>query len=119
MKTPTPVQTPLVANSNIFSPPQLMDNYVELGVSKAGSAALRLLLLSLMAGMFIAFGGVVSNTAIHAIENAGIAKLVSGAVWPIGLGIVMLLGGELFLGNTMMVVSLWAGRIQLSGMLRQ
>jgi len=106
------------AQSNIFTAPELMSNYVELGVKKAQRKTSHLLLLGFMAGIFIAFGGVASNTAVHAIANPGVSRLVSGAVWPIGLAIVMLLGGEVFLGNTMMVVSLLERRISMQAMLR-
>ena len=106
------------STSNIFSAPELIDNYVELGVRKAQRKTVHLLLLSLMAGVFIAFGGVVSNTVVHSIVNPGASRLISGIVWPIGLAIVMLLGGEIYLGNTMMVVSVLERRITLQAMLR-
>lgn len=63
----------------------------------------RLLLLGVLAGMFIAFGASSSSLAIHAMENSGLAKVVAGTIFPVGLMMIVLIGGELFTGDCMMV----------------
>ncbi|MDR1541746.1 MAG: formate/nitrite transporter family protein [Clostridiales bacterium] len=103
---------------NFLNPTEVILNYVEAGKKKAERPLGKMILLAILAGMLIAFGGVVSNTAVHAIQNLGVARLVSGLVWPIGLAIVMLLGGELFLGNTMMVVSVLDKKTNLRALLK-
>ena len=96
----------------------LIESYAELGVKKAERKATKIILLGFISGVFVAFGGVASNTIIHSIANPGMTRLISGMVWPIGLAIVMLLGGELFLGNTMMVISVLEKKITIPAMLR-
>jgi formate/nitrite transporter len=80
-------------------------NYAKSGKAKTECSADRLLVLAVMAGMFISFGGVVSNTASYSITNVSAARVVSGLLFPFGLGMVLLLGAELFTGNCMISIS--------------
>lgn len=52
-----------------------------------------------MAGAFIAFGGATSSTAVHAVENVGVARALAGCIFPVGLMLIVFLGGELFTRN--------------------
>lgn len=69
---------------------------------KASLKTLPMILLGLLAGAFIAFGGATSSTAAHMIDNVGLARLVSGVVFPVGLMLIVICGGELFTGNCLM-----------------
>lgn len=62
----------------------------------------KMILLGLLAGAFIAFGAVSSSTAVFGIENTGLLRLVSGTVFPVGLMLIVICGGELFTGNCLM-----------------
>ena len=79
---------------------------------------LKMIMLGIMAGIFIALGAEASNVAMHNISNVGVARLVAGAVFPVGLMAIIILGGELFTGNTMMLMGLADHRIRLSGLLK-
>ena len=46
--------------------------------------------------MMIAFGAAGSSVAAHDIVNVGIARLVAGVVFPMGLMMVVMTGAELF-----------------------
>ena len=70
------------------------------------------------AGVFIGLGAVTSSTAAHALENAGMVRLVSGLIFPIGLMMVILLGTELFTGNALMVTAAVSGKISWKLLLR-
>ncbi|MBO5347202.1 MAG: formate/nitrite transporter family protein [Lachnospiraceae bacterium] len=72
--------------------------------AKTTTPAWRLLLLGILAGMFIAFGASSSSLAIHAMENSGLAKVVAGTIFPVGLMMIVLIGGELFTGDCMMAL---------------
>ena len=61
------------------------------------------ILLGLMAGAFIAFGGATSSAAIHYISNQGVAKALAGAIFPVGLMMIVFVGGELFTGDCLML----------------
>lgn len=69
----------------------------------------RLALLSAMAGVYIAFGGILSLTAGFGFPeitaaNPAMQKLLSGAMFPIGLILVVVLGAELFTGNNALLI---------------
>lgn len=65
----------------------------------------RMILLGIMAGAFIALGGATSSTAAHAITNVGLARLISGIIFPVGLMLIVFLGGELFTGNCLIAIT--------------
>lgn len=72
----------------------------------------------MMAGAFIALGAATSSTAAHAIDNVGLARFVAGAIFPVGLMIIVFVGGELFTGNCLTIMGLLDGRYKLTSMLR-
>lgn len=87
----------------MFNPTQICDNYVDASVKKGTAPLVRLLVLSFAAGALIALGAVASSTAAHAMDNVGLARLITGLVFPVGLCMVVILGTELFTGNVLMV----------------
>ena len=69
----------------------------------------KLFLLSVLAGSYIAFGGLLAikvGGGVPEIQanNPGVASLLFGAVFPVGLILVVLAGAELFTGNTAIVI---------------
>ena len=103
---------------NLYTAPEIMQNYVELGKKKTLSPALKLLLLGVASGIMIGLGGVVVNTAVHAVDNPGLLRLIGGLIFPFGLGVVILTGMELFTGNCMIITSVLDKKATLAGMLR-
>lgn len=79
---------------------------------------MKLLLLGILGGAFIAFASEGSNMAIHTIESVGIAKALAGALFSTGLMMVVITGAELFTGNSLIVVSCLEGKSKLNGLLR-
>jgi formate/nitrite transporter len=77
-----------------------------------------MLFLGIAAGMMIGFGAVTANTASSCIENPSLARVAGGLLFPFGLGMVMLLGTELFTGNCMIVISVLSGETSWRNMLR-
>lgn len=82
----------------------MIDNFTTGCLRKVQSANRRTFLLAILAGMFIAFGASSSSVAVHAIENAGLAKLVAGAIFPVGLMLIVTIAGELFTGDCLMIM---------------
>ena len=79
---------------------------------------IKMFLLGICAGAFIAFGAEAANLASHNVTEVGIQRLIMGCVFPVGLMMVVLLGTELFTGNCMMVASLCDRRIGIGALLR-
>ena len=65
----------------------------------------KMILLGIMAGMFIALGGAGSNVAVHAITNVGLQRTLAGLIFPAGLMMIVLVGGELYTGNCLMIMA--------------
>ena len=77
----------------------------------------KMILLGIMAGAFIALGGAASSTASHAIENVGLARAMAGMIFPVGLMLIVFLGGELFTGNCLVVMDVFAKRTTWKGLM--
>jgi len=85
-----------------------------LGIKKANTEPWQLLLLGLLAGLYI---GVGSHLFLVAMQ-AGMGRIVSGAVFGVGLVLVVVAGAELFTGNIIMVVAALTGRLPFGRMLQ-
>lgn len=102
----------------IHSPKEIVNQNMTGAVNKANLKISKMVALGILAGMFIAVGGVTSNTAIHSITNVGLARVVGGAVFPIGLLMIVLVGGELFTGNCLMIMAALDKQIRFSLFIR-
>lgn len=102
--------------------PQEMARRAEyIGVSKAEAPALRTFVLAVLAGAFIALGAIFATTVAAGTSAAlpfGVAKLLIGLVFCLGLILVIVGGAELFTGNNLIVMA-WASRkVSTAGLLR-
>jgi len=90
----------------VFHPPvAIVAKAGDAGKYKTGLPAWNMLLRGVMAGSYIAMGGAlatVCSTGAAAFLGAGVAKLILGAVFPVGLIIIVLPGAELFTGDAML-----------------
>lgn len=72
--------------------------------------AMRMFVLSVLAGSFIAFGAIFATTVTAGSTLPfGITKLVGGVVFSLGLILVIVGGAELFTGNNLIVMA-WASK---------
>ena len=90
---------------NLFTPWENVENYAHAGKKKSERSFGRLFVLAILAGMTIALGGATAATATHALANVSLQRLISGLLFPFGLGIVVLTGSELFTGNCLITIS--------------
>ena len=90
--------------SNLLSPQQVVSANICAAEGKTRLPVLRLILLGIFAGIFIACGASASSVAMHAISNVGLARLTAGCVFPIGLMMIVFVGGELFTGDCLMIM---------------
>lgn len=97
-----------------YKPAQIADVTVENGIKKAHNPLLTVLILGFLGGAFIALGFLLDIRVISSApaEWGSIATFIGAAVFPIGLILVLLAGGELLTGNMMAVpLARMAGRI--------
>ena len=91
---------------NLFSPAEVAKNYINIGKGKVNTPIWKMIFLGILAGAFIAVGGVASTTASVSITAASVGKLVGACVFPGGLAMVLLAGSELFTGNCLLTLPL-------------
>ena len=102
----------------MLSPAEFVDSYAGIGAGKAKASAMKLFLLAILAGFYIAMGGAVTNVASHAVANVSAAKIINGLLFPFGLIMVILTGAELFTGNCLIAISVLEKKATLAGMAR-
>lgn len=105
-----------------LKPNEILDAQIAAAQVKAGGSFGRLLILGILAGMFIALGGMGANMCSYGFllqpETTGIGKMLSGLIFPAGLAMVLLCGAELFTGNCMMFAAVLDKKITIGGMIR-
>ena len=104
--------------SAISTPPQIVAANMNAAKGKTELPLLRMILLGIFAGMFIAGGASASSLAMHAISNVGLARLVAGAIFPVGLMMIVLVGGELFTGDCLMIMGCVHGKFSAAKMIK-
>ena len=93
-----------------FSPSEIAGLVQSRGIAKARASFLNTLALSVLAGAFIALGGVFATVVgSQATLGFGLNRLLMGISFSLGLILVVVAGAELFTGNKLIVMS-WAGR---------
>lgn len=102
----------------MHSPLEIARNYVEIGIHKVRLSAFKMLVLGVFAGMFIGFAGIASSVGAVTVENASIARLISAALFPAGMAMVLVAGSELFTGNNLIIIALLEKKIRLHEMLK-
>jgi len=104
-----------------YNPNEIADISIKKGVEKAGASYASMAVLGFLGGAFISLGYLayirVTGTMPH--EWGSLVTLVGAAVFPVGLILVLIGGGELLTGNMMAVaMAYFAKKIKFSQLLR-
>jgi len=94
-----------------LAPAEVARKAETVGVTKAGMPAFDVFVLSVLAGAFIALGAIFATTVTAGGADLpyGVVRLLAGAVFTLGLVLVVVAGAELFTGNNLIVMA-WASR---------
>ena len=98
------------------SPSEIARNYIDIGVKKVNLPFIKMLILGIYAGMYIASGGICSLVCSYRLTG-GDGRFLSGLVFPIGLMLVLCAGAELFTGNCLLIIPLCCKKITIGEML--
>src|SRR5215211_4009670 len=92
------------------TPREIAHRVEVLGVTKARSDAVTVLVLAILAGAFIALGALFFIVVVtHSLSGFGMTRLVGGIAFSLGLILVVIGGAELFTGNNLVAMA-WASR---------
>lgn len=103
---------------NLFTPAEVVKNYAAAGKKKTELPVWKMLILGILAGMFIALGSAATNTASHSISDVSTIRTMCGLLFPGGLCLVILMGGELFTGNNLIIISVLEKKTSISKMMK-
>ncbi|MDR1068374.1 MAG: formate/nitrite transporter family protein [Clostridiales Family XIII bacterium] len=105
-----------------LKPDQILEASIDAAGKKAQSGWITLAVLGFLAGAFIAFAAEGSNMAafnlLAAAGTFGLGRALAGAMFAVGLMLVILCGGELFTGNVLMIGGVIRRRVRVRSMLR-
>ncbi|EPZ42735.1 formate/nitrite transporter family protein [Alicyclobacillus acidoterrestris] len=107
-------------SNNFLAPAEIAELAAKTGQDKAKYSVVKLLILGFLAGAFIALGALfdIRVTASIPAQWVSIKNLVGGAVFPVGLMLVVIAGGELLTGNMMTLpLALHQRRIKVTGLI--
>lgn len=118
-----PISPPItVPMPDAYAPAEVAERVRDGGVKKAAAPAVTLLALAVLAGAFIALGGLFYTVTITAGPDQsghwGLTRLAGGMAFSLGLILVVVGGAELFTGNNLMAMAWAAGRVTGAHVLR-
>jgi formate transporter len=108
-------------NFDALQPAEITAKAEQVSVKKAQASLSILFVLSLLAGLFISFGGIAATTATAgtaAVLPFGVVRVLAGVSFMFCLVLVVVTGAELFTGNTLMVIAWSNEKISASSLLR-
>ena len=88
------------------TPKDIARNFLDTGAAKAALPIPKMFLLAALAGAYIALAGVAAT-----IGTSLAGRLAGACIFPAGLSMIVVAGGELFTGNSLMVIPLLEKRI--------
>lgn len=89
-------------------------------LKKVQASFWKLLVLGILAGVYIGFGAELSTLVGHDLSKylgVGFARFLQGAVFSVGLMLVVIAGAELFTGNNLIMLSVLDGKTKVTGLL--
>ncbi|AHM57329.1 formate transporter FdhC [Peptoclostridium acidaminophilum DSM 3953] len=109
-------------NKNYLTPAEIAEATINTGIAKCCRPFIPTLLLAILAGAFIAFASEGSNMAAFNLfakpETYGLGKVLAGSIFGTGLMLVVVAGGELFTGNTMIILGVADKKTAIIDMLK-
>ena len=103
------------------TPQKITQISIETGIKKANTSISALLILGFLAGAFIAIGFLldIRVTALMPAQWGSFDGLIGAAVFPVGLILVVLAGGELLTGNMMALpIAFFAKKINFASVMK-
>jgi formate/nitrite transporter len=103
------------------SPPEIAQSVCEIGCKKIQIPLLKMFVLALFAGAYIGFGAQLMTTAkvgLAAVVGTGLANVIGGSVFSVGLMLVVIGGAELFTGNNLISLACCHGKASFVGLLK-
>ena len=90
----------------------LLEHCEQVAIYKTSSSFKKTAILAFFAGLYIALGALASLMLSASFkDNYSLSKLLSALIFPVGLMLVLIAGGELFTGNCLIIEGLFTKKI--------
>jgi len=103
------------------APPEIAQTMCDVGCKKTQLKLSKMFVLAILAGVYIGFGGQLMTTVkvgLATTLGTGFASFLGGAVFSVGLMLVVIGGAELFTGNNLIIVACCSRKAAVSGLLK-
>lgn len=104
---------------NFFPPKDIAAKMCETGVGKCKLPVLKMFVLAILAGVYIAFGAQLSVLiGSDSTLGFGFTRFLSASVFTVGLMLVVVGGAELFTGNNLVLIAALDRKVTVSELLK-
>lgn len=97
---------------------EIAKGFIEIGIKKTSTSIKKQFLYAFMAGLLLPLVCAATNMACHKIDNIGIARTLSGVIFPAGLIMIILAGTELFTGNCLISIACLSKKVRWVDMIK-
>jgi len=114
------VQEVKIVEPNFLAPAGIGQAFRGIGKAKTSLPVFNMIILGILAGVFIGFGGQLATMVTFDMEKlfgVGFTKFIFGSVFSVGLMMVVIGGAELFTGNNLIFLGVLSGDVKLRRML--
>ncbi|GAB4113174.1 MAG: formate/nitrite transporter family protein [Candidatus Caldatribacteriota bacterium] len=114
------IQEVKIIEPNFLSPAGIAQAFRGVSKAKTSLPLLNMIVLGILAGVFIGFGGQLATMVSFDMEKIfgiGFTKFIFGSVFTVGLMMVVIGGAELFTGNNLIFLGVLNGDVKLGKML--
>lgn len=109
---------PEIFGFDCYSSREIAERVETVGVTKANLPFVPMVALGVLAGGFIGLGAMFSTLVLSDAQlSFAVARILAGAVFSLGLILVVIAGAELFTGNNLMVMACVSRRITVGKLL--
>jgi len=104
-----------------FTPVETTEALVKVGIKKTTRPTIKTAILGILAGAFIGMGSQLYTTVVTGTADVvgfGLTKMLGGIMFSIGLMFVIIVGADLFTGDSLLVIGVLEKKIKLKSLLK-
>lgn len=107
------------STSDAYTPAEIARKAEQVGIAKASLSFRNIAMLAILAGAFVALGGIAYLTVTTDVQGGyGVTQLLGGLIFNMGLLLCSVAGSELFTGNSLLIIPFMTRKISLKQMVR-
>lgn len=99
--------------NNFNGPAKIVADNINVEVKRAARPIWQLIMMGIMAGAFIAMGAASSNVVMHGVADVGLSRMVGALIFPVGLILIVMIGGELFTGDCLLIFGILDKKVKV------